>query len=487
MAHVLEHAKRVAAAFELSDEDVQRCAEAFIGELRLGLSEITPSMCQIPTFVTQIAGGHEKGISLGVDLGGTNLRVCSVELHGDTTSTVLQSQLPVPPNIMACDQAVRLFSFIANRIQDFLRTYHQSRLDAAAKDPNTPFLSLGFTFSFPAYQTALDAGILLRWTKGFDIPDAVNQDVCMLLQKELDVLKLPVKVAALVNDAVGTVMSRAYSIPTSHVRPMVGAIFGTGTNGVYLQALSEVTKPIEGQSALTGQSMFMSTEWGSFDNKLAVLPVTSYDAELNQFSVNPGNQMFEKRVSGMFLGELLRLAVLDLCRNEDLRVFGDFPIHDTALAKRGAIGSSVLSVAEADGSATLSVLKQGISKNFGVPKEYVTTEDAQAVKVLAHGIGARAGRLAGMAVGSVILQGRLLDSRGAATDIGPDNGCRKVDVAVDGSVIEHYPGFEVHMRDALKVIDRIGETGERNILIGHTKHGSSVGAAIIALMASGES
>ncbi|KAK8000628.1 hypothetical protein PG990_013228 [Apiospora arundinis] len=484
MAHVLEHAKRVAAAFELSDEDVQRCAEAFIGELRLGLSEITPSMCQIPTFVTQIAGGHEKGISLAVDLGGTNLRVCSVELHGDTTSTVLQSQLPVPPNIMACDQAVRLFSFIANRIQDFLRTYHQSRLDAAAKDPNTPFLSLGFTFSFPAYQTALDAGILLRWTKGFDIPDAVNQDVCMLLQKELDVLKLPVKVAALVNDAVGTVMSRAYSIPTSHVRPMVGAIFGTGTNGVYLQALSEVTKPIEGQSALTGQSMFMSTEWGSFDNKLAVLPVTSYDAELNQFSVNPGNQMFEKRVSGMFLGELLRLAVLEIYRDSQVKLFGDFIADDLALAKRWSVDSSIVSVAESDDSTALSVLSQKIYDTFGIPEDFVTPEDAQAVKVIAHGIGTRAARLAGMAVGSVIKQGRLLDAKSADTNGNGGKGGRKVDVAVDGSVIEHYPGFEVHMRNTLRVLDGIGDAGESNIIIGHTKDGSSVGAAIIALLAS---
>ncbi|KAK8008248.1 glucokinase [Apiospora marii] len=452
---LLDHAQRLAETFELSDKDIQRCSEAFIDEL-----------------------------TLGVDLGGTNLRVCSVELHGDTTSTVLQWKLPVPPYIMVCDKAERLFSFIANSVRDFLGAHHPSHLGAAKSDSNTPRMSLGFTFSFPAYQAALDSGILLRWTKGFDIPDAVNQDVCILLQKELDVLQLPVKVTALVNDAVGTIMARAYSLPPSHVRPTVGAIFGTGTNGVYLQALNEVTKPIELFDKTKAPCMFTSTEWGSFDNQLAVLPVTPYDTELDNFSVNPGDQMFEKRVSGMFLGELLRLAVLDMCSRKGLRVFGGFPLHDTALGRRWSVDSSIISVAEADSSTALVVLRHKISHTFGIPEEHVTTADAEAVKLIAHGIGTRAARLSGMAVGSVITQGRLLDGNGvAAGDAGGQGGSR-VDVAVDGSVIEHYAGFEAGMRSSLKVLDGIGEAGERSITIGHAQKGSSVGAAIVALLAS---
>ncbi|KAK7985656.1 hypothetical protein PG996_005106 [Apiospora saccharicola] len=476
MEDELDRARRLAKTFELSHEDVQRCSKAFIGELRLGLKQRTPSMCQIPTFVTRVAGGQEKGVALGVDLGGTNLRVCSVALHGDTTSTVLQWQLPVPPSIMVCDKAEPLFAFIANGVHDFLKTYHQSHLDATTHDANIPYISLGFTFSFPAYQTALKSGVLLRWTKGFSIPEALGQDVCALLQDRLDALQLPVKVTALVNDAVGTIMARAYQLPPLHIRPTVGAIFGTGTNGAYLQALDEVTKPIEGHVKGSSQSMFMSTEWGSFDNKLTVLPVTIYDAELDKSSVNPGDQMFEKRVSGMFLGELLRLAVLDLCQNDTGQGFNGFPIMETTLTKRWSADSSILSLAEADNSIGLLELRHRISHTFEIPEEHVTPTDAQAVKLIAQGIGIRAARLAGMAVGSVIVQGGLLDK-----------GDSRVDVAVDGSLIEHYPGFETHMRGALKAIDKISDVGERHISIGHTKHGSSVGAAVIALMASGGS
>jgi hexokinase len=32
---------------------------------------------------------------------------------------------------------------------------------------------IGFTFSFPVQQTALNSGTLLNWTKGFKVVDAV--------------------------------------------------------------------------------------------------------------------------------------------------------------------------------------------------------------------------------------------------------------------------------------------------------------------------
>ncbi len=60
-------------------------------------------------------------------------------------------------------------------------------------------------------------------------------------------------------------------------------------------------------------------------------------------------------------------------------------------------------------------------------------------------------------------------------------------MAVDGSVVEHYPGFEIYMREALAAIPEIGVEGEKHISIGHAKDGSSVGAAIIALLASEQS
>lgn len=414
------------------------------------------------------------------------MRVCSVQLHGDTTSTVLQSQVPVPADLMVAQTAQELFSFIAKRVENFLETYHQPALELAEKDPAYPFFCLGLTFSFPVYQTAVNSGVLLRWTKGFDIPDAVGQDVCVLLQTEIDRLGLPVRVTALVNDAMGTIMSRAYSLPSSRERPTVGAIFGTGTNGVYMEDLQAVSKHLDGDFDSSNDRMFMSTEWGSFDNKLSVLPVTRYDVELDRNSVNPGNQMFEKRVSGMFLGELLRLAVLEFYPDGVLQTPRSTSTGNPQKARPGgkklmqrwSVDSSILSVAQSDNTDTLHSLRKKMSETFEVPEEMITVQDAQVVKIISFAIGKRAARLAGMAIGSVILQSGLLGADGLIL-----RGAKKMDVAVDGSVVEHYPGFEAYMREALRAIDSIGEEGEMRIVIGHTKDGSSVGAAIIALIA----
>ena len=46
----------------------------------------------IPTWVMGLPDGTEKGTYLALDLGGTNLRICEIELLGDGKFGVLQSK-----------------------------------------------------------------------------------------------------------------------------------------------------------------------------------------------------------------------------------------------------------------------------------------------------------------------------------------------------------------------------------------------------------
>lgn len=89
--------------------------------------------------------------------------------------------------------------------------------------------------------------------------------------------------------------------------------------------------------------------------------------------------------------------------------------------------------------------------------------------------------MAGTAAGSVIVQSGILRKHSIQSkDVAGAQSL--VDIAIDGSVAEHYPGFENYMRDALKAIPQIGEIIESRISIGQAKDGSSVGAAIVALV-----
>ena len=257
---------------------------------------------------------------MAVDLGGTNFRVCSIQLHGNSTFSLTQSKVAIPRELMVAKTSQELFAFLAKQIESFLKTHHnehylshlERRGSAAEGFRDEEIFSLGFTFSFPVHQVGINRGTLIRWTKGFDITDAVGKDVCAMLQAEIDALNLPVKVAALVNDTVGTLMARSYTSP-GKTTTFLGAIFGTGTNGAYVEKLSRIkklsTKGYEDSTydKSTGE-MIVNTEWGSFDNELKTLPRTPYDDALDAESNNPGIQMFEKRVSGMFLGEILQIG-----------------------------------------------------------------------------------------------------------------------------------------------------------------------------------
>lgn len=54
--------------------------------------------------------------------------------------------------------------------------------------------------SFPVEQTAIDAGKLLTWTKGFNAKNAIGHDVVRLLQDAFDRKHMHVRCSALVND-----------------------------------------------------------------------------------------------------------------------------------------------------------------------------------------------------------------------------------------------------------------------------------------------
>ena len=506
---LLQEARSVADEFNYPAEDVQRGVKEFIRQMDEGLQESGKTMSQIPTYVTSVPNGTEKGLYLAVDLGGTNFRVCSINLHGDSTFSLTQSKIAIPRELMVAKTAKELFAFLAKQIESFLRTHHNDHFEAhhqRRKDgqiaSEEELFQLGFTFSFPVHQIGINRGTLIRWTKGFDIDDAIGKDVCELLQAEIDALHLPVKVAALVNDTVGTLMARSYASP-GKTGTLLGAIFGTGTNGAYVESLANITKlkqPTSGESqnfdTSTGE-MIINTEWGSFDNGLSVLPKTAYDDALDRESNNPGIQMFEKRISGMFLGEVLRRAILSLMKNPKCQLFKDDnssknDIHstttiaeDSPLHKQWGIDTSLLSIVHGDNSDGLRVTRQALYKDLAVDAS--SHEDAEAIKILVEAIGRRSARLSAVAIGAVVLSTGQLGNKAPTTSGAAEAEENIIDIGVDGSLVEYYPGFEAYMREALRDIPQIGLEGEKRIRIGIAKDGSGVGAALIALVAAGRS
>lgn len=89
--------------------------------------------------------------------------------------------------------------------------------------------------------------------------------------------------------------------------------------------------------------MLINTEWGAFGERGALdFIITEFDRSIDDNSINPGKQLFEKMISGMYMGEITRL-VLEKLVNEGL-IFGGKCSSD--LKKRGKFFTKYVSEIE---------------------------------------------------------------------------------------------------------------------------------------------
>jgi hexokinase len=103
-------------------------------------------------------------------------------------------------------------------------------------------------------------------------------------------------------------MAHAYKVPSIGI----SVIFGTGTNAAYVERIENIAK-WKGDTA-PSRRMVINTEWGFFDRRL---PKTSYDLKVHEHT-NGNSQMYEKMISGYYLGEMGREFVMDLISQKEL-------------------------------------------------------------------------------------------------------------------------------------------------------------------------
>lgn len=476
----------IVSDFEITSEKLDELTAYFIEQMEKGLAPVEnkttdKGLPMIPSFVTGTPNGTEQGILLAADLGGTNFRVCSVTLNGDHTYSMEQMKSKIPDELLEAENVTseQLFGYLARRTLTFLKKYHADYLQRDNSEP----LRLGFTFSYPVDQTSLNSGTLIRWTKGFSIEDTVGKDVVRLYQDQLKEVGLEfVNVVAMTNDTVGTFLSHCYtsnntdSMTTGEIsEPIIGCIFGTGTNGCYMEEIKNITKlPQELRDRLLKEGkthMVINTEWGSFDNELKHLPATKYDIDIDQkFSSNPGFHLFEKRVSGMFLGELLRNILVDL-HSRGL-IFNQYRSREQLphrLQTPFELDSEVLSHIEIDDSTGLRETELSLLQSLRLPTS--PSERAQ-IQKLVRAISRRSAYLSAVPLAAIIIKTGTLNKRYHG----------EVEIGCDGSVVEYYPGFRSMLRHAL-ALSPLGSDGERKVHIKLAKDGSGVGAALCALVA----
>ena len=203
----------------------------------------------LPSFVTHLPDGTEKGTFIALDLGGTNFRVLLIEMQPGTDEAILMdSQIYRIPNEVMKGTGDSLFDHIATCMSDFI-----TRMGLAHKK-----VSCGFTFSFPCAQHSIKSATLISWTKGFCASGVEGKDVVTLLEEAIERRgDIKCEIVAIVNDTVGTLMSCAFDDHSCQI----GLIAGTGSNACYMEKQSNILKldHIDHDG-----KMCINMEWGAF-------------------------------------------------------------------------------------------------------------------------------------------------------------------------------------------------------------------------------
>lgn len=176
--NLMEEMKRLEGDFIVDAAKLKQVTEHFVGELKQGLTTEGGDIPMNPTWCMGYPTGHETGTYLALDMGGTNLRVCEINLpEAKGEFDITQSKYKMPEELRS-GTSDELWGYIADCLQQFIEYHHEGeKLDK---------LPLGFTFSFPATQENIDHGVLQRWTKGFDIDGVEGKDVVPLFEAALE-------------------------------------------------------------------------------------------------------------------------------------------------------------------------------------------------------------------------------------------------------------------------------------------------------------
>uniref|UniRef100_A0A8C8A403 hexokinase n=1 Tax=Otus sunia TaxID=257818 RepID=A0A8C8A403_9STRI len=435
--------EQLLAPLWLSRADLERVQALMRREMELGLgreSNAGSSVRMLPTYIRGTPDGTERGEFLALDLGGTNFRVLVVRVAQDGIR--MASEIYVIPTAVMQGTGEALFDHIIQCIVDF--QLKQNLMDQ--------ILPLGFTFSFPCQQLGLDKAVLLSWTKGFSASGCVGQDVVHLLREAARRKQhLGLKVVAVVNDTVGTMMSCAYEDPKCEI----GLIVGTGTNACYMEEMENVGT-VEGEQG----RMCINMEWGAFgDNGCLDDFFTNFDRLVDEKTINAGKQRFEKLISGMYLGEIVRHVLLALVEKQVLFRGKSCP----KLQTRDIFQTKFLSTIEMDGLALQKV--RAILQDLELQASF---EDSILVREVCQTVSLRAAQLCAAGLAAVVE--KMRENRGLAR--------LAVTVGVDGTLYKMHPHFSQNLQ---KMLGDLAPNCTVTLL--QSEDGSGKGAALVAAVA----
>lgn len=296
--------------FKLKKKQLKDIALELQYKIERGLQEDDTEIRCLPTYINPQTTIKE-GKVLVLDLGGTNFRAAVIEF---------KNGFPVihPKNNGLKKDLTEFMKDDANPLKEFaLEPLFDAMADLIGGLDLSEVTEIGYCFSYPAASTlkkqspentssSYDAGdaVLLKWTKGVNIPEMIGKPVGKLLLDYLnnhEVVKTKTRFTKIrvINDTVASLFA---GLTKPGYDAYIGLIVGTGTNMAAFFPSEKIDK-LDADYTEEG-AIAINLESGNFNPPY----LTVVDKIVDEQSETKEEQLFEKAVSGFYLGKVLKYA-----------------------------------------------------------------------------------------------------------------------------------------------------------------------------------
>ncbi|GLT44216.1 hypothetical protein SLA2020_181270 [Shorea laevis] len=420
-------------------------------------AESTLSM--LVSYAASLPSGDEKGMYYGLNLRGTTFLILCARLKGksEPISDLHGEEISVPLNVMN-GTSKEMNDYIAMEVANFILAHPDNCNEETAIKKN-----LGITMSYPVDpQDGTTSWSAIRW-KCFSADDPTGKEIGDEINKALEKHGVNASLCPdleQVDDTIGDLAGGRY-----YSRDCVAAVsLGMGTNATYVDIPHSVPGwQWHGPLPKSGE-IVISTEWGNFNS--SHLPITEFDTSLDAESSDPGIQIFERLVSGMYLGEIIRRVLLKMA--QETALFGDSVPPKLMIPYQ--LRSPDMAAMHQDTSEGHEIVRETLKEVFGITNS--TPMMREIVVEVCDIVTERGARLVGAGIVAIMKKLGRIESRRSMVTVG-------------GGLYEHYRVFRNYLHSS--VWEMLGNQLSENVIIEHSHGGSGAGALFLAASQTQES
>lgn len=314
---------------KLDQNHINDYSDTVVEDLNEALFDNSP-ISMLPNFNINPTG-REQGKFLVIDLGGSTLRIASVEIKSpisDNDDEVLRSNRINVINekkwIVSNQNKLinyEFFKFIGSKMIETIKEQDTIKLEDDVVD-------VGITWSFPLNQDSHNSGKIVHVGKGWVISDEIhNKDLKTILEGTLKTeFDLTIDVKVVINDSLAVYAAGKFLSANLKLAMVLGTGFNmccslnTSDKMHKDKTLGQKAILVNSETSLFGSSLFELVN--EFDQVIDLRFSTCQRPFKSHMTTGGSDsfvfQPFEIMTSGRYLPELIRLSIVKLLDNNEM-------------------------------------------------------------------------------------------------------------------------------------------------------------------------